>query len=140
MAIFKLYDCDIGIVYNGQQYDFPEVNEVTIDDPEFTRLTRGSNARNKIGITYKEGIREPKRWTMPIMDMPIELKAVLDDAYNKRARLDVYCISRADGSSKKATNAVLCQAPQQLTLDDSPDSMAVQLIFETFDSAEVHKS
>lgn len=138
--IFKLYDCDIGIKYNGVNYDFEHVDEVTIEDPEFTRLTRGANASNKLGIVYKEGIKEPKRWTVPIMNMSVELKSVLDQAYDSRGRLDVYCISRVDGSSKFAKNAVLCQLPQQLAVGETAESLAVQLTFETFDSTEVHKS
>lgn len=138
--IFKLYDCDIGIKYNGINYDFEHVDEVTIEDPEFTRITRGSNAQNKLGIVYKEGIKEPKRWTVPIMNMSIELKAVLDAAYTAKDRLDVFCVSRVDGSSKMAKNAVLCQVPQQLAVGETAESLAVTLTFETFDSTEVHKS
>jgi hypothetical protein len=139
-VIFKLYDCDVGIKVGGVNYAFDHVQSVQIEDPENTRLTRGANAGNKEGLVYREGIKEPKRVTIPIMAMSAELKGVLDSAHEDQTRLDVYVISRADGSSKMARNAVLCQAPQQLTLDENPDSMAVQLIFESFDLSEVHKS
>jgi hypothetical protein len=137
---FKIYDSDFGIKYNGVNYDFTHVVDLTIEDPENTRLTRGANATNRMGLVYTEGIREPKRWTVTIMGMSIELKDVLTSAFEKKDRLDVYCISRTDGSSKMARNAILCQQPQQLTIDDTADSMNVQLVFETFDSTEVHKS
>jgi hypothetical protein len=138
--IFKIYDCDFGIKYNGVNYDFEHVNELTIEDPENTKLTRGANSANKSGLVYREGMKEPKRWTVTIMNMSSELKGVLDAVYEQRARLDAYCISRVDGSSKMAKDAILCQQPQQLSIVDGPDSMNVQLIFETFDSSEVHKS
>lgn len=138
--IFKLYDCDVGIKLGGVSYSFDHVQSVTVEDPEFTRLTRGANAGNKTGMVYKEGIKEPKRVTIPIMGMSAELKAVLDEAYDDQTRMEVYAISRADGSSKMARNAVLCQAPQQLVLDESAESLNVQLIFESFDMSEVHKS
>ncbi len=138
--IFKLYDCDVGIKLNGISYNFDHVQSVTVEDPEFTRLTRGANAGNKSGLVYKEGIKEPKRITIPIMGMSAELKEVLDGAHADQSRLDVYAISRTDGSSKMGRNAVLCQAPQQLAMDENPDSLNVQLIFETFDLSEVHKS
>lgn len=138
--IFKIYDCDIGIKYNGVNYDFPEVDEVSIDDPEFNRLTRGANAGNKTGLVYKEGSKEPKTVTVPIMNMSTALKAVLDQAFTNRDRLDVYIVARSDGSSKIAKNAILCQQPQQLLVGESPESMAVSLIFQTFDSIEKHKS
>jgi hypothetical protein len=138
--IFKLYNCDVGIKINGVGYDFEHVDEVTIEDPEFTRLSRGANAANKEGLIYKEGLKEPKRVTVAIMNMSVDLKGVLDAAYNDKSRLDVFAISRDDGSSKMAKNAVLCQQPQQLTLNDQPEAMQVRLVFESFDMSEVHKS
>jgi hypothetical protein len=138
--IFKIYNCDFGVKVNGVGYDFEHVNELTIEDPERNRLTRGANAKNKIGLTYKDGLKEPKRWTIPFLDMSIELKAVLDDAYKNQTRVDVYCIDRTEGSSKMAKNAVLSNKPQQLTINDSADSLAVSLEFETFDSSELMKT
>jgi hypothetical protein len=138
--IFKLYDCDLGVKVAGVNYDFEHVAEVQIEDPERNRLTRGANAKNKTGLAYKDGLKDPKRWTVPILSMSAALKEVLDDCFENQTRLDVYCISRSDGSSKMAKNAVLCNKPQQLTLDESAESMNVSLEFETFDSAEVHKS
>lgn len=138
--IFKMYDCDFGIKYNGVNYDFEHVQDLQIEDPENTRLVRGANAGNKLGLVYKEGIKDPKRITVTIMNMSAALKAVLDSAYENKDRLDVFCINRNDGSSKMAKNAVLSQQPQQLTIDDSPESMNVALVFESFDISEVHKS
>ena len=137
--IFKIYDCDFGIKYNGVNYDFDHVSELQIEDPESTKLVRGANASNKTGLVYKEGIKDPKKWTVTIMGMSIALKAVLDAAYDAKDRLDVYCINRENGSSKIGKNAILSMQPQQLQLSDSPDSMNVNLVFETFDSSEVHK-
>ncbi len=93
-----------------------------------------------MGIAVCEGIKEPKRMTVTILGMSLELKTVLDAAYNSKDRLDVFCVSRVDGSSKMAKNAVLSTQPQQLTVDESPESMNVALIFETFDMTEVHKA
>lgn len=140
MAQFKIYDCDFGIKVNGVGYEFTHVNELTIEDPENTKLIRGSNAGNKVGLVYKEGIKEPKMIKVTIIDMSIALKEVLDAAYANRTRLDVYCISKTDGSSKIAKNSVLSQVPQQLTIDESADSMNVALAFESFDLSEVHKT
>lgn len=138
--IFKIYNCDFGFKINGVDYSFVHVNELTIEDPERNRLTRGANAANKIGLTYKDGMKEPKRWTIPIIALSPELKAALDDAYENQTRADLYCIDRGDASSKMARNAILSNKPQQLTLNDSADSLAVSLEWETFDSSEVHKS
>lgn len=138
--IFKLYDCDVGIKVEGTSYDFEHVDNVTIQSTLRNKLTRGANAKNKVGLTYREGIKEPDLWTIPILAMSIDLKQVLDEAFENQTRLEVYCIARSDGSSKMAKNAVLCNKPQQLTLDETAESMQVSLEFETFDSSEVHKS
>lgn len=138
--IFKMNECDFGIKLGGVSYDFPHVVNVQIEDPENTKLIRGANGTNKVGLVYKEGMKEPKRITVTIMGMSPDLKAVLDTAYTSQQRLEVYAISRADGSSKMARNAVLSQQPQQLSMDEGPDSMNVALAFESFDLSEIHKS
>ncbi len=138
--IFKIYDADFGIKISGVNYEFEHVSELQIEDPEMTKLVRGANASNKTGLVYKEGIKEPKKWTVTIMNMSLELKGVLDAAYDAKDRLDVYCIMRSDGSSKMAKNAILSQQPQQLAVSDGVESMNVALIFESFDSSEVFKT
>jgi len=74
-------------------------------------LTRGSNAKNKVGLSYKEGSKEPKRWTIPILNMSKELKEVLDSVFANKTRVEVYCIDRADGSSKMAKMPISLQPP-----------------------------
>lgn len=138
--IFKIYNCDFGMKLNGVNYDFTDVAELTIEDPEKNKLTRGSNGANKTGLAYREGTKEPKRWTLPILNMSADLKGVLDQCFVDQTRMEVYCIDRTDGSAKIAKQAILCNRPQQLSLNDTPESMNVSLEFETFDSSEVHKS
>ena len=139
--IFKIYNSDFGMKINGVHYDFTHVDSLTIEDPEFNRLVRGSTATNKTGLIYKEGSKEPKTVTVTIMDMTPELKLVLDDCFTNKTRIEaVYCIDRTDGSGKMAKNAILCQQPQQLTVDESPESMNFALMFQSFDLSEIHKS
>jgi hypothetical protein len=140
MAIFKLYDSDCGVTVDGVNYFFTHVDSVTIEDPERTRLIRGANSGNNIGLIYKEGNREPKTVTMNVLEVPLELFGVLKTAYKERKRLDAWVTSRVDGSSKIAKNAVLSQEPKQLNMDDTPESMQVSLVFESFDVSETHKS
>lgn len=138
--IFKLYECDIGIKVNGVNYDFTHVAEVQVEDPERNRLTRGSNAKDKVGLPYKDGLKDPKRFTVPILNMSAELKALFDSVYDNQTRVDFYVISRKDGSNKMGRNCILSNRPQQLQLDETAESMNVSLEFETFDSIETHKS
>lgn len=138
--IFKPYECDFGVTINGQNYDFDHIVSFNIEDPERTKLIRGTNAGNKSGLVYKEGIKEPKTITVTIIGMSADIYNLLKGAYDDKTRLDCYCVNRADGSNKIAKNAVLSQEPRQLNLDDSPESMNVALVFETFDVSENHKS
>jgi hypothetical protein len=100
---------------------------------------RGSNATDKIGLSFKEGADQPKRFMVTIIGMSAALKTVLDDAFSAQTLVDVFCIDRSTGSSKMGKNSILCQIPQQITIDSSPESLNVVLTFETFDTSEVHK-
>lgn len=137
---FKIYNSDFGITYNGVNYDFTHVDSLTIDDPERTRLVRGGNAGNKTGLVYKEGIKEAKVITVTLLDIPLDIFNMLKTIYNDTTRVDTYCVDRTDGSSKISKNCVLCQAPKQLLVDETPESMNVALVFETYDHEEVKKS
>lgn len=136
---FKIYNCEFGFKLNGVNYSFPDVDELQIEDPERNRLTRGSNASNKEGLVYRDGVKEPKRWTIPILNMSVALKEALDSVFNGALRIDVYCIDKTNGSAKWLRSAILCNAPQQLALDATPESMNVSLEFESYRSEEVLK-
>ena len=138
--IFKIFNSDFGIKYNGGNYSFTHVASMTIEDPSNVKLVRGSNATNKEGLVFTEGLKDPFKITVTIIGMSAALKNVLDSAYSAKDRMDVYCIDRGDGSIKMAKNAVLCQKPQQLSIEESAESLNVVLIFESFDLEETHKS
>ncbi len=140
MALFKIYDCTFGVKYNSVSYNFTHVAEMQIENPETTKLIRGANGGDNVGLAYKEGLKEAKRITVTIIGMSSDLKAVLDTAYVNKDRLDVFMISKVDGSSKMAKNAVLSAQPQQLNISESPESLNIALAFESFDLVEVHKS
>jgi hypothetical protein len=138
--IFKPYECDFGITVNGQNYDFDHIVSFNTEDPERTKLIRGSNAGNKTGLVYKEGIKDAKVVTVTIIGMTSAIFTLLKTAYDNQTRMDCYCVNRADGSSKIAKNSVLSIEPKQLNVDDSAESMNVALAFESFDVSETHKS
>lgn len=138
--IFKIYECEFGMKVDGVAYDFEHVAELQIEETERNRLTRGANAKNNTGLAYRDGLKDPVRWIIPILNMSAALKAVLDSCYDNQTRVEVYCINRKDGSKKVAKNAILSNKPRQLTLDETPESMQVSLEFESFDSVETHKS
>lgn len=138
--IFKMFNCDFGVKFNGVNYDFDHVESMSIEDPETTKLIRGSNAKNKLGLVYTEGTKDPKVLTVTLLGVSLAINTVFSQIYSSKARCEFYCIDRTDGSSKVGKNAILSQMPQQLAVDESPESMNVVLRFETYDLVEVHKS
>lgn len=138
--IFKLYDCDVGLTIDDVQYFFEHVDSVQITDPEKTRLTRGANAGSKSGISYREGLKEAKNIVFQLKGITAALHSLLKQVYEDQTRVNAFIVSRKDGSAKNAKNAVLCMVPMQLNLDDTPDSMNLQLELETYDLQENHKS
>src|SRR6187402_341368 len=123
MALFKMFDCDFVVTIDGTNYTFTHVENLQIEDPERTRLIRGSNAGNKEGLIYKEGLKEAKTITLTVIGMPNDVHSLLKDAYTDKTRMDVAAVSRTDGSSKIAKNAILAQSPKQLNMDDSAESL-----------------
>lgn len=140
MSVFKLYDCDVSMTYNGVTYAFTHVDSLSIEDSQRTRITRGNNAGDKTGIVYEEGVKDAKVVSLTVLGLGKDLHDLLKTIHKLKARVDVNCISRSDGSSKIAKNAVLSQEPRQVSLDDSAESMNVALSFESFDVSEVHKA
>lgn len=138
--IFKLYDMDIGLKVDGVDYAFDHVAEVQFEDPERNRLTRGANAKDEIGLEYKDGLKDPKRITVPIMAMSVAISNMLKTAFKERKRVDFYGVSRTDGSSVWGKSCVLSNNPRQLTLDETAESMNVSIELETFKLEENHKS
>ncbi len=138
--IFKIYESDFGVTIDGVNYDFEHIQNLAIEDPERTKLIRGANAGNKTGLVYKEGIKDPKTITVTLIGISMDMHNLLKTAYADKTRLDCYCVSRVDGSSKIAKNAILSQEPKQLSVDDSAESMNTALVFESFDVTEIHKS
>ena len=138
--IFKLYDMDLGLKVGSVDYKFDHVAEVQFEDPERNRLTRGANAQDEIGLEYKDGLKDPKRITVPIMSMSPAIAAMLRQAFKDRTRVDFYGVSRSDGSSVWGKNCVLSNNPRQLTLDETAESMNVSIELETFKLEENHKS
>lgn len=137
---FKLYDCDVGATIRGVDYTWTHVNSFVTEDARRVRLTRGANAGNKEGIVYEEGVKDAEVVTVTLPDLDSAMFNLLMDVFNKKERIDVWAIQRSDGSSKTAKRAVISAKPQQLTLDDTPDSFDVALILESFDTTEVRKS
>jgi hypothetical protein len=137
--MLKLYECDVSLTIRGQTYVFTHIRSVTFEDPAQNNLTRGANEGNKIGVAFKEGITEPVTITPTVIAMPASLHNLLKDVFKKAERITFEAISRKDGSSAIANNALLANYPRQLNLDETAESMDTVLILKSFDVEENHK-
>ena len=137
--IFKLYNSDVGLKYNSVFYQFTHVDSVVLEDPQTTKLVRGANAGNKTGLVYQEGIKDAKKLTIDLFGLSESEFNMFETVFNTKARVEVSVIDRDTGSSKIAKEAILTMQPRQMTLDETPDSMKVSLVFETFHFVESHK-
>jgi hypothetical protein len=137
--IFKMYNCDFSVGIGGVDYSFDHVDSMAIEDPQSSKLIRGSNAGNKTGLVYTEGAKSPKKLTLVIIGLTAVMYELFRTVYLEQTRCECRCIDRTTGSAKIAKECVLSQQPMQLTVDENPESMNVSLIFETFNFEETHK-
>jgi hypothetical protein len=112
---------------------------MTLENPHMVRIVRGANSKDKVGLIYTEGSKEPMTLTVVLIGVSLAIHTLLMQIYTDKGRCEFYCIDRLDGSSKIGKSAILSKQPQQLVVDESPESMNVELTFETFDMVETHK-
>lgn len=136
---FMLYDCAFSIKITDVIYNFEHVDSVAFEDPKETKLTRGGDGRNKVGLIYTQGHKEPEVATLVLPGVSKALLEVLVRAHAAKTRVEFSAIA-SDGSGKTAKDAIIRQRPQQLTIDESIESLNVQLVLESFNVTEVHKS
>lgn len=140
MDAFKIYQSDFGITVGGVNYEFDHVLSFNVEDPRRKKLTRGANKKDNVGLTFEEGIRDASTVTVALLGVSPELFEVLCTAFEEETRCGVWGIDRGTGSAKMASNAILSRKPQQLNIDDSADSMTVELLFESYDVKEKRKA
>lgn len=138
--IFKPYNIDFGITVSGTSYNFDHVQSVSIEDPTMTKLIRGANATNLVGLEYQEGVSDPKIITVVIMGMSAAIHDLLLETFKNKTRCEFFAIDRTDGSNMIAKDAVLSKQPRQATIDATAESMNVELVFESFNCNESHRS
>ncbi len=133
MSVLKTIEaCECGIILNGVDYKFIGVNTITVDDPETTGLIRGADAKDTVGLSYTEGLDQPKTMTVNLRNIPLDLSNALKAARRAKTRMDFYCIERASLESTTLKDAIIQKDPLQLEISNTPDSLAMDLVFSGF--------
>lgn len=126
--------CDFYFSRNGVDYDVTAaVDSHAFDDPERKHLTRGASGKNKTGLVYTEGIKDPKVLTTVFVGISQEMAQLLADMYDKEDRTDIKIVDRKTGQSRTFTNAIVSQKPLQSAMGDGAEEQNVQVIFEAFE-------
>ena len=131
--IFRLDNCDFGFSYNGQNYDFEHCDGMTIEDSQAHSLTRGLNAKNKVGIMIAEGLSEPDKITIPIMNVSSSVIGLLNKIRSDQERIDAYVIDRKTGDSRFIKSAIISKRVRQLVISEGRDDLNIELCLESFD-------
>lgn len=138
--IFKLDEIDVTIAINGVNYDLPNFDSVTIEDTEEVTLHRGNNGKDDEGIALRSGLAEPKSVTIAALAIPQDLAALINNCFENKTRIEVYMVTRSDGSNISLKKAIVAQRFEQRQLDETRESLIQSLIIRSFAKKESHKS
>ena len=126
--------CDFYFSRNGVDYDITAVvDSNTFEDNERKHLTRGASGKNKTGLVYTEGIKDPKTLTTVFIGISQEMADMLADMYEKEDRTDVKVVDRKTGQMRSFKDAIVSQKPTQGTMGDGAEEQNVTVIFECFE-------
>lgn len=135
----QLWRSKNGFVYNGVDYEFLDVDNVTVTRNERKHKTRGANSKNKVGFVYKENSKMPDSVLFNVMNLSAEIMQILQNAYENETLLDVYCIDSMTGENFTGKDCIITHFPQQLNIVEGEETYNVELTFETFNLKPVVK-
>jgi hypothetical protein len=106
---------------------------MTIEDSQAHHLTRGLNAKNKVGIMIAEGLSEPDKITIQIMNVPSSVIELLNKIRDTGERIGAHVIDKKTGDSRFIKNAVISKRVRQLVISEGRDDLNIELTLESFD-------
>jgi hypothetical protein len=131
--IFQISNGDCGFTYNGVNYTFSDVNTINYTFNEKNHLTRGASGQNKVGITYKEGLKTPDVAEANITDCSVGIYSLLQTLFKDKSRISFWFIDRETGEGLTYKNAVIRDKPLQTAIGESEDTISFMLAVESFD-------
>jgi hypothetical protein len=134
--IFQINQGDAGFSYNGSNYTFSDVDTVEYTYNKKNHLTRGASGQNKLGITYKEGLKTPDSAESKVVDCSIAIYNLLLSIFNNAERLNFWFIDRKTGEGFTFKNATIRDKPRQTSIGESEDTIGFMFAVESFDVTE----
>ncbi|MDR2708363.1 MAG: hypothetical protein LBC07_00100 [Elusimicrobiota bacterium] len=116
---------------DGKKYEFRGLHTFTIENPQMTHLTRGSDGLDRYGIEYSEGNSQPIVVTAVVRTTQ-NFFPVFQGFYKDQTRINVTLIDRNDARVIRLEDALLQKLPMQASIEESEDSVNVEFVFESF--------
>lgn len=135
-AGFQIWKCDGGFTYQGQNYTFQDLDSVAYTYNKKNHLTRGANARNKVGIVSKEGLKMPDVAEYTVLDCSKAIYKLLLSIFEKEERIDAFFIDNETGEYFIYKNAVVRDKPRQTAVGEDDTSTSFIFAVESFDVKE----
>lgn len=134
--LFQISNGDAGFSYNGSNYTFADVDTVDYTYNRKNHITRGANGTNKVGISYKEGLKTPDTAEVKVVDCSVSIYNLLLQIFNNSSRLNFWFIDRATGEGFTFKNAVVRDKPRQTSIGEAEDTISFMFAVESFDITE----
>lgn len=135
MKTFQISGGDAGFSYNGANYTFTDVDTVEYTYSKKNHLTRGASGQNKVGISYKEGLKTPDSADIKVVDCSVAIYNLLQTIFDNAERISVWFIDRATGEGLTYKNAVIRDKPLQTSIGESEDTIGFMFAVESYDLA-----
>jgi len=136
MKSFQINQGDAGFSYSGVNYTFSDVDTITYTYNKKNHLARGASGTNKLGITYKEGLKTPDVAEAKILDCSVAIYNLLLTAFNNADRINFWFVDNKTGEGFTYKNAIVRDKPRQTSIGESEDTIGFTLAVESFDVTE----
>lgn len=135
-AGFQIWKCSGGFSYNGQNYEFSDIDSVVYTYNQKNHLVRGANAKNKVGIVSREGLKTPDVAEYTVLDCSKDVYLLLLDLFEKEERVDAFFIDDETGEYFIFKNAIIRDKPRQTSIGEEDTTTSFMFAVESFDVKE----
>lgn len=114
------------ISYNGIDYEFPNVTNVTYNNP-VTNNMLSSPQGNTNGISYKTGLTQGSSCTLTLRELDEDDCTLLKSIFDKGDRVDFTGFDSQTGKTLECKSAVISTDPDNGTIGDTETDFDVTL-------------
>lgn len=133
--LFQISEGDCGFTYKNKNYDFSDFDSIKYTYTQKNNLTRGANGQNKVGIAYKEDLKNPDIAEALIVDCSPEIYSLLNKIKEKQERISFWFVDRKTGEGLTYKNAIIADQPLQPEIGEGADKISFMLKVLSYDLA-----